>query len=282
MTRRPQASSLADRIARQQADLTDAHRRLADQLLGNPEEAPFWGIEALAERAGVSVATTVRFAKLLGFSGFMELRQALVAEAKARQKGEGSFAQVPQGAAATLVEVAHRDVANIERLTAQVGEALLGRAVKRLASARHRVLVGRGISQHMAEVLAYLLTLAGCPSVAGNAADFAAQASNLAAQDLLVVFSFPPYSAETLEAAAFAARRGVPVLGFSDRLDAPLAAVADPLLPIPGENLLYSHSLGAFAVLAHALATAVAAKDRSGALRRLREADKVARSQYQE
>lgn len=273
-------STLADRIARHQTEFTDAHRRLADQLLGHVQEAPFWGIEALAERAEVSVATTVRFAKLLGFSGYLEMRQALVGEARARQRGEGSLHQVPAGAAATLVEVARRDAANIDRLTGLVGEALLGQAVKRLAGARHRVLLGRGISQHMAELLAYLLTLAGHPSIAGNAADFAAQASNLGPKDLLVLFSFPPYSAETLDAAAFAVKRGVPVMGFSDRMDAPLADHADPLLPIPGENLLYSHSLAAFGVLAHALATALAAKDRTSALKRLREADKVARTQY--
>lgn len=280
MKKRLESHPLADRIARLQPQLTDAHRRLADQLLGSPDEAPFWGIEALAERAGVSVATAVRFAKLLGYRGFLELRQAIVEETKARQKGEGALSQVPEGAAATLVEVAHRDIANIERLTKVVGEALLGRAVKRLATAHHRVIVGRGVSQHMAELLAYLLTLAGYPSVAGNAADFATQVSNLGPKDLLVVFSFPPYSAETLDAAAFAAQRKVPVLGFSDRLDAPLGALADPLLPLPGENLLYSHSLAAFAVMAHALATSLAAKDRNSALKRLREADKVASRQF--
>jgi DNA-binding MurR/RpiR family transcriptional regulator len=134
----------------------------------------------------------------------------------------------------------------------------------------------------MAELLAYLLTLSGYPSIAGNAAEFAAQASNLGPRDLLVLFSFPPYSAETLDAAAFAARRGVPVFGFSDRMDAPLAEFADPLLPLPGENLLYSHSLAAFAVMAHAIATALAAQDKTRALKRLREAEKVARPQYRE
>jgi DNA-binding MurR/RpiR family transcriptional regulator len=271
---------LSDRIARHQSEFTDAYRRIADQLLGHAQEAPFWGIEVLAARAEVSVATAVRFAKLLGFAGFLEMRQSLVAEARARQKGEGNLHQVPAGAAATLVEVARRDAANIDRLTSLVGEALLAQAVKRLATAKHRVVLGRGISQHMAELLAYLLTLAGHPSIAGNAAEFATQASNLGPKDLLVLFSFPPYSAETLEVAAFAMKRGVPVMGFSDRMDAPLATYAEPLLPIPGENLLYSHSIAAFGVLAHALATALAAKDRAGALKRLREADKVSRAQY--
>lgn len=38
----------------------------------------------MAERAESSVATVVRFAQKLGYRGFMEMRQALVAQAKAK------------------------------------------------------------------------------------------------------------------------------------------------------------------------------------------------------
>jgi DNA-binding MurR/RpiR family transcriptional regulator len=177
----------------------------------------------------------------------------------------------------TLAEVARRDNANLQRLLSEVDEALLGAAVRRITGARHRLLLGRGVSQVMSEMLAYQLTQAGFACIMMGPAEFATQVANLGSKDLLIVFSFTPYSRETVDAAAFAKECGIPVLAFSDHVGAPLGAYAEHLLPVACENLLYSHSLTSFAVLSHALATAAAALDRGGTIKRLKAADNVAR-----
>ena len=260
--------------------LSSSQRRIADCVLGRMNEAAFWGVEEMAERSQSSVATVVRFAQKLGYTGFMELRQALVAQAKKQDRTGEAFFLAPAEAAATLVEVARRDVQNIEQMVHGVNENLMLAVVEALLASRHRVVIGRGISQLMASQLAYLLTQAGLPTIEGSSADFAAQAANLGPQDLLVAFSFQPYSSETLDAATYAKKRGIPLLAFTDRLRAPLARMADHVLPVTGENLLYAYSLASFSVLAHALATAVAARDRDGSFKRLREAEQVAGRQF--
>ena len=261
--------------------LSASQRRIADCVLGKMNEAAFWGVEEMANRSQSSVATVVRFAQKLGYSGFLELRQALVAQAKKRAPGGGDrLFQAPEEAAATLLEVARRDVQNIERMVNSVNEQLLQDVVRSLKEARYRVVIGRGVSQLMASQLAYLLTQAGFPTVEGSPADFAAQASNLGPGDLLVAFSVHPYSTETLDAANYAHKRGIRVLAFTDKLGAPITKVADNTIPVAGENLLYSHSMAAFAVLAHGIATALAASDRDQVIRRVREADRVARPQF--
>jgi DNA-binding MurR/RpiR family transcriptional regulator len=65
-------------------------------------------------------------------------------------------------------------------------------------------------------------------------------------------------------------------LAFTDGLQSPLARNADLALPIPGKNLLFSHSLAAFGTLAHALATALAREHPQEALKTMRETEKVA------
>ncbi|WP_243334767.1 MurR/RpiR family transcriptional regulator [Mesoterricola sediminis] len=260
--------------------LSSSQRRIADCILARMGDAAFWGVEEMAEHSQSSVATVVRFAQKLGYSGFLELRQALVAQARKRDKSGERLFQAPEEAAATLLEVARRDVANIEQMVHGVNEALLQEVVRSLKSARHRVAVGRGVSAIMAGQLAYLLTQAGLPTVEGSPADFAAQASNLDAGDLLIAFSFHPYSTETLDAAAYARKKGIRILAFTDKLGAPIARLADATLPVAGENLLYSHSLAAFSVLSHGIATALAASEREEAIRRVREADRVAKPQF--
>lgn len=274
--------SLLNRLHGALAAMTPNQRRIADCVLAEPKDAAFWGVEELAERSGTSVATVVRFAQALGYSGFLELRQDLVAQARAGTGVEGRLLAAPKGAAAALVEVARRDVANIERTVSGIGEDLLKAVIKTLESARTRVCFGHGVSRIMSEHLAYLLTLAGLPVVAGNPAEFARQVANLGPKDVVVAFAFEPYSRETLDAAAYAKKRQVRILAFTDRLDAPLARLADHTLVVAGENLLFSHSLAAFAVVAHTLATGLASRDREGAIQRLRESEKVARTQFAE
>lgn len=276
----PPFLSFLDRLTQNMERFSVGQRQIADTLLNHPDDAAFWNAANLAERAKVSEATVVRFAQFLGYEGFPDLRQALTAEARQRIAKQAGLLHAPPGAAATLVEIARRDITNIERTVGQVNERMLEAAVDRILKSRHRVMIGRGISQHMAELLGYLLTLAGLPSISGEASDLSLQVANLGPEDLLVAFSFHPYAKETLEAVAFARERKVPVMAFTDRMEAPLVVLSDHTLLVPGENLMYSHSIVAFAVLANAIVTAVAGRDRIKSLQRLRSAERVATSEF--
>ncbi|MBP1628528.1 MAG: transcriptional regulator, partial [Holophagaceae bacterium] len=188
--------------------------------------------------------------------------------------------QAPTQAAATLVEVARRDILNIERVVQAVDEALLESVVRHLKESRTRLVIGDGVSALMGRHLAYLLINTGLSVMEGSPADFASQVGVLEPQDLLIAISITPYTRETLDAAAYARKRKVPVLAFTDQLNSPLAKLATLSLPIPGENLLFSHSLAAFGALAHAIATSIARQDPKGSLRKLREVERVARPKF--
>lgn len=260
--------------------LSSSQRRIADCLIGQVHEAAFWGVEELAERSQSSVATVVRFAQKMGYSGFLELRQDLVAQARVQSSPEVRLLQAPKDAASMLVETARRDIANIERTVHSINEELLKAVVRRIEGARHRIVVGHGVSRIMAEHLGYVLTVAGLVTVNGSPAEFARQVANLGPKDLLITISFAPYSQETLDVAAYAQKRGVPVIAFTDGFDAPLARSAEFTLPVATDNLLFSNSIAAFSVLAQTLATAVASKDRRSAIKRFREAEEIAGPQF--
>jgi len=268
--------SLAARLDLVKDCLTPGEKRIAEILLANPHEAAFLGVEELARRSDSSVATAVRFAKKLGYTGYLEMRKAMVGEARRHYRRGDQLLQAPSQASETLVEVARRDVRNIELVVNAVNEKLLQGVVERIKESRMRLALGDGVSALMSRHLAYLLINAGLPVLEGNPSDFATQVGNLDSRDLLIAFSIAPYSRETLDAAAYAKKRGVPVVAFTDRLNSPLAKSALFTLAIPGENLLFSHSLAAFGVLAHAIATLIASQDAKAALRRMREVERVA------
>ena len=260
--------------------LSPSQRQIADCLIANMNEAALWGVEDLAAKSQTCVATVVRFAKKLDYSGYLEMRKALVGAAKKHYGRGEQLLQAPMQASATLLEVVRRDIRNLETLVQAVDENLLQRVVKQVRDSRIRLIIGDGVSALMARQLAYLLINTGLPVMEGNPADFATQVGLLDTKDLLVAISITPYTQETLDAAAYARKRGIPVLAFTDSLNSPLAKSATLALPIPGENLLYSHSVTTFGVLAHAIATSIASQSPQQTLSKLREVERVARQKF--
>ncbi len=260
--------------------LSPSQRQIADCLIANMNEAALWGVEDLAAKSQTCVATVVRFAKKLDYSGYLEMRKALVGAAKKHYGRGEQLLQAPMQASATLLEVVRRDLRNLETLVQAVDESLLQRVVKQVRDSRIRLIIGDGVSALMARQFAYLLINAGLPVMEGNPADFATQVGLLDTKDLLVAISITPYTQETLDAAAYARKRGIPVLAFTDSLNSPLAKSATLALPIPGENLLFSHSVTAFGVLAHAIVTSIASQTPQQTLSKLREVERVARQKF--
>ena len=264
-------------------ELPDALRRIADTLMSDPLLGALWGIESMAERAGVSVGTVVRFSKRLGYRGFSDFRDALREACQLRSEGDPLEAlEAPSDPFWALTEVARRDHENLNRLLQTMDQATLESATRLLMQARHRVLLGRGVSHVMCQVLAFNLTQAGLPCIAAIPSDFSNQVANLGERDVLVVVSCAPFSRETVDAAAFATRCGIPVLAFTDRKDSPLAKSANVTIVLPSEDFLFSFGLSTFSVLSHALAISVASKDSAGTARRLKAADEVAQPLFVE
>lgn len=283
MSLKPDSSPIQVRLAESYRDLPLAQRAIADVLMADPLLGALWGIEAMADRARVSVGTVIRFAKRLGYKGFSEFRDALRAACSTRsEEAELEQLDVPQDMLGTLGGVVRRDGKHLSRLIQAVDPALLESAARLLLDSNHRVILGRGVGHVMGLIFAFYLTQAGVPCIAALPSDFSNQVANLGPKDLLVVISFSPYSRETVDAASFAKENGVPVLAFSDRKDSPLAPFADILIPVPSEDLLFSFSLTSFATLSHAFAIVLAARDQSGTLQRLKAADKVAQPLFVE
>lgn len=280
MIRSSAPESFLDRLTPRLGVLSQGQQAIANLLVKESHGAAFLTAADVATRTGLSESTVVRFAQALGYEGYLEMRQALAVEAQQRIGKQARFLRAPERTAAALAEVARQDLGSIERMLAQVDEARLEEVVQLFLQSRTRVLIGRGISHHMAGLLGYLLFLAGIPNVAGHAADLSLQVATLEPQDLLVAFSVHPYSRETLDAARFARERGVPVLAFTDNPASPLASVASTVLLVPGENVMYSHSATAFTVLANALAAVMGARDPGRALQRVREAEQISRPSF--
>ena len=90
--------------------------------------------------------------------------------------------------------------------------------------------------------------------------------------EVLLAFAFPPYSAQTIEAAAAAKERGASVIGITNETLSPLAAHCKVVLVAKTNSRVPSNSITAPMVLVHGLAAAVAASRPRSSLKAIERA----------
>lgn len=200
--------------------LAQNDRKLADFLLDNAEQARHLSSQKLAQLAGVSQSSVVKFAQKLGYKGFPALKLAL-----------GEVLSQPQVAPVVTV---HNHILSSDPLKT-VGEKLLLEkqaalratldinseqrlltALEMLRAARRVILVGIGASGLVAKDLSFKLLKIGVMAVAE--ADMYVQLATIKAlsrEDLLLAISFSGERREINLAAEEARIAGAKVLALT-------------------------------------------------------------------
>ena len=218
------SASVSELLAAAGERLTATERRLAEVVLAEPSLLAFGTVSELAERAGTSRPSVVRFAHKLGFGGFSEL-QAHVREGISEQllrpgqrirrmeSGPGPVQAALEGALQSLFEVLTPE--RLDELCAPILKApqvwiLTGETSRAGAHALHSglTLVRPGV--HLVEEHSSGRDL-------GNARR----------GDAAVVLDFARYRRHSVQTAAELARLGVRVVAITDGPLSPLVAIAE-------------------------------------------------------
>ena len=252
---------------------------VADYLLESLKEVPFLSVPELAERSGVSDATVVRFAQRIGYSGFSSLKMDLLEalRQKMAQREASGRATSPQHELESLAAVARQEIQNIERTLEQLDRSELRKVTAALFKADHVFSFGLGISSHFAELLTYLLAQLGlrATTLSTRFSSSLEQLVPLRPTDLVVVFSLPPYSRQTLEILEKTQERSIPSVAICDRVTAPAARWADQVLTVRSDNLLFTNSFAAMAMLLNALVTEIAVRHQDHAFEALSRINRI-------
>jgi DNA-binding MurR/RpiR family transcriptional regulator len=270
-------SDLRSLVMQHATDLPLQQRAIADYLLDHLQLVPFLSIPELARRTGASEATVVRFAQRIGFSGFSELKVALVDLLQSRIAADPSDQPTEELGEIVLDAVAALEISNIERTVASLDRTVFSEVAEALFSANHTFSFGMGVSAHLAELAAYTLTQTGVRAscLSTRFTSPREQAVALRPGDALVVFSFPPYSKQSLQLLEDAAARGASTVAICDRLTAPAAGLARWALAVKTDNVMFTNAVAAVTVLFNALAAEIAASHRERALEAIANINRV-------
>jgi DNA-binding MurR/RpiR family transcriptional regulator len=261
-------TELRELISRAAGDLPPQQRAIADYLLEHIQMVPFLSIPEFARRTGASEATIVRFAQRIGFSGFGELKMELVELLQNRLAEPVEEEYAEELHEDVLDSVAALEIRNIEKTVESTDRATFKRVAEELFASQYTYTFGMGVSAHLAELAAYTLTQIGLRSSCLSTRFTSPREQLVAVQpgDLVVVFSFPPYSRQTLHLISDADDRGAATVAICDRLTAPAAGLARWAFAVKSDNVMFTNAVAAVTVLFNALAAEIATRHREQAL----------------
>lgn len=226
-------------------------------------------IQDVAERCGVYPSAVVRFAKRFGFSGYSELQKIFRAGIarqiapsrtyQARIRQLIASAQGPLSSADIADEFIGSAIAGMQELKRDLQSTDFDDAVALLLQAETIWVVGSRRSFAVAAYLTYALqhTDKRIDLLSGLGGMQEGQLRGLRAGDVLLVVSFEPYAAESLNSARLAKAAGARVIAITDSRMSPLAATCDLALVVHESSSFGFRSLTNAMCLAQSLFVAL-------------------------
>lgn len=267
MSETPQGYSQLERcITDQYPSLSRRLQQTARFLMDHPQEVAFATAAKLAEQAGVTPSTLIRFANHFGFSGFTEMQQLfrvrLVDELPnytERIRAVRSATGETPDSTQLLWEFANANREVLELLPGRIDPRDLERALDifERAEAIHVMAVRRTfmVASYMTYALQHVDKRAHL--VSGIGGMHGEQIKSIGDRDALLVVSYSPYAQESREAAEEAVRRGIPLVVITDSSLSPLARVADVSLIVHEAEVKSFRGLTASFCLTQTLAIAL-------------------------
>lgn len=244
---------------------TPAQKKVADYILKYPTDAAFLTIEQLAGYTGVSVATIMRLAYTVGYSGYSqfqkELQELLRKRVSPPNRLEANVKKI--GTNKLLVDCAELQMENIRKTVGFLSEEKIQHAFNLIFDAKKIYVIGIRGSFPVASYLNEGLNRLGVDSelLVPETVRIQAILTRLSQNDLVIAIGLPRYAKPTVEVVRVARKKDAKIIAITDGYSSPLAANADVFLGCSFESLAFHHSEIGAMFIADYLITGVAVKE---------------------
>ncbi|WP_328476012.1 MurR/RpiR family transcriptional regulator [Actinoplanes sp. NBC_00393] len=218
--------------------LSPAEQRVAQVIIDEAATASRLTITDLAERAGSSETTVIRFCRAMGFAGYSELRLTLATEAgraseaaAASDEPVGSDISESDDLAQVVKKIAFADARAVEETASQIDIAVLEQVVDLVAGARRVDIYGVGASAFVALDFQQKLFRIGRIAYAWSDTHLAlTSAALLDERDVAFGISHTGTTTDTIDAFTEAKRHGARTVALTNFPKTPITRVADLVL----------------------------------------------------
>ena len=256
---------ILDVLQEKMPEFSKGQRRLAQFIMESYDKAAFMTAGRLGKAVGVSESTVVRFAVELGYDGFPSMQKAMremvVNRLTSVQRIEVANDRIgDQDIVSTVLQA---DIEKLRRTGETVDRKEFQASVNAILQAKQVYILGVRSAATLANFLGYYLNYMFHNVhivTASGAGEMFEQIVGVGAQDAVIAFSFPRYSASTAKGAQYCRSTGATVIGVTDSRLSPLGQNCDHVLLTKSDMVSLVDSLVAPLSLVNALIVALAAK----------------------
>jgi DNA-binding MurR/RpiR family transcriptional regulator len=235
------------------AKLTKTSRLIGEYVLDHETDACFMTSTEIAAKLEVSEASVIRFARALGYSGYMEFQKNL-RKSHTEQLGRISSAvAVPyerlQASMASssenyIQQFLMNTETNITSVIKNNPQEAFDSAIALLLKARRKYIVASRANTGVASYLNLLLRhqLPDVIPTWESSVNVIDHMCDISSEDCVILFSFPRYSEMDRQALELAEDAGASIIVITDRPSAPLAAFATVLLTVDVDTNTFFNS----------------------------------------
>jgi DNA-binding MurR/RpiR family transcriptional regulator len=228
---------LTQRVNAYRKNMTPAQISLADTLLLDLAAAAHLTIAELAERAGVSSATITRFCETLDYSGYGDLKAAIVVALDRKRNDHEKFA-IAEGDVTesdsideTLYKISHQAAEAITDTARIVDRAALDIAATAVINCRRLDIYGLGSSFLAATDLQLKLHRIGLTAFCWSDNHLAlTSAAVLTDKDVAIAISHSGVTSETFQMMETAKKAGATIIAITNHPASPIGRLADHVL----------------------------------------------------
>lgn len=235
-------TSIELRIRNIYDSLSNAERKVADYFLNNMENVFNLPIAVLAQEAGVSKVTWVRFCKAIGFDGLKDLKKTLFSQMHkiTDETTTAPFSDVREIVSTKmLIEgIKQSSVQAIQDTAEMLDTASLERAAKAILNAKTVRIFGVGASGIVGSDLhSKLMRINKYSYFSADPHTQLTYAANMTSEDVAVLISMSGKTKEILEALSLAKQYHTPTLALTKYSKTPLAQNSDTVLYISAPEI---------------------------------------------
>lgn len=245
------------------ASFSKGQRTLAKYITESYDKAAFMTASRLGKTVGVSESTVVRFAVELGYNGYPEMQKAMQDMVLNRltsvQRIEVASDRL--GNQDVVTSVLQSDADKLRQTAEILDRGEFRAAVQAILNGKRIYVLGARSAAPLASFLGYylqfmfrnvhLVTVSGCSEMFEKVID-------IDADDVVVAFSFPRYSAATAKGAQYCRSVGAKVIGITDSRLSPLGENSDYVLQAKSDMVSLVDSIVAPLSVVNALLVALA------------------------
>jgi DNA-binding MurR/RpiR family transcriptional regulator len=235
------------------AKLTKTSRLIGEYVLDHETDACFMTSTEIAAVLEVSEASVIRFARALGYSGYMEFQKNLRKSHTERLGRISSAVAVPyerlQASMASsdenyIQQFLMNTETNITSVIKNNPQETFDSAIALLLKARRKYIVASRANTGVASYLNLLLRhqLPDVIPTWESSVNVIDHMCDIGPEDCVILFSFPRYSEMDRQALELAEDAGASIIVITDRPSAPLAAFATVLLTVDVDTNTFFNS----------------------------------------